>query len=275
MNAASGALPLNRGMVTVSIMLATIMQVVDMTIVNVALPHMQGNLSATQDQISWVLTSYIVASAILTPVTGVLADKFGRKRVFIGSVIGFTLASMLCGMATSLEEIVLFRLLQGAFGAPLVPLSQSVILDTYPREKHGSAMALWGMGVMVGPILGPTLGGWLTEYYSWRWAFYINVPVGALALLGILAFVPETERARESQLRLLRLRAAQHRGRRAAAHARPRQRAGLVRLARDHRRMRAGRARGVPVPRAHVHGREAVHRARPVQGPQLCGRACC
>jgi DHA2 family multidrug resistance protein len=193
MNTAAVAAP-HRGMITVSIMLATIMQVVDMTIVNVALPHMQGNMSATQDQISWVLTSYIVASAILTPVTGVLADKIGRKRVFIGSVIGFTLASMLCGMATSLEQIVIFRVLQGAFGAPLVPLSQSVILDTYPREKHGSAMALWGMGVMVGPILGPTLGGWLTEYYSWRWAFYINVPVGALALLGILAFVPETER---------------------------------------------------------------------------------
>lgn len=191
---ASGDLPLNRGMITISIMLATIMQVVDMTIVNVALPHMQGSMSATQDQISWVLTSYIVAAAILTPVTGILADKLGRKRLFVGSVIGFTLASMLCGMATSLEQIVVFRVLQGAFGAPLVPLSQSVVLDTYPREKHGSAMALWGMGVMVGPILGPTLGGWLTEYYSWRWAFYINVPVGVLALLGILAFVPETER---------------------------------------------------------------------------------
>jgi DHA2 family multidrug resistance protein len=194
MSSASGAVPLNRGMITVSIMLATIMQVVDMTIVNVALPHMQGNMSATQDQISWVLTSYIVAAAIMTPLTGVLADRLGRKRVFIGSVIGFTIASMLCGMATSLEEIVVFRVLQGAFGAPLVPLSQSVILDTYPREKHGSAMALWGMGVMVGPILGPTLGGWLTEYYSWRWAFYINAPIGALALLGILAFVPETDR---------------------------------------------------------------------------------
>jgi DHA2 family multidrug resistance protein len=194
MNAASAAKPLNRGMITVSIMLATIMQVVDMTIVNVALPHMQGNMSATQDQISWVLTSYIVAAAIFTPLTGVLADKFGRKRLFVGSVIGFTIASMLCGMASSLEEIVLFRVLQGAFGSALVPLSQSVILDTYPREKHGSAMALWGMGVMVGPILGPMLGGWLTEYHSWRWAFYINVPLGALAVLGALAFLPETER---------------------------------------------------------------------------------
>ncbi len=196
MNAASGtAPPLNRGMITVSIMLATIMQVVDMTIVNVALPHMQGNMSATQDQISWVLTSYIVSAAIMTPLTGPLAERFGRKKLFVGAVIGFTLASMLCGMATSLEQIVAFRILQGAFGAPLVPLSQAVILDINPREKHGSAMALWGVGVMVGPILGPTIGGYLTEYESWRWAFYINVPVGILALLGMLAFMPETERS--------------------------------------------------------------------------------
>jgi DHA2 family multidrug resistance protein len=174
-------------------MLATVMQVVDTTIVNVALPHVQGSLSATQDQISWVLTSYIVAAAILTPVTGVLADRFGRKRLFASGVIGFTLASMLCGAASSLEQLVLFRCLQGAFGACLVPLSQAVLLDTYPREKHGSAMALWGMGVMVGPILGPTLGGYLTEYYSWRWAFYINLPVGVLAVLGIVAFVPEAK----------------------------------------------------------------------------------
>jgi DHA2 family multidrug resistance protein len=167
-----------------------------MTIVNVALPHMQGNMSATQDQISWVLTSYIVSAAIITPLTGVLAMRLGRKRLFIGAVIGFTIASMLCGMATSLTEIVLFRVLQGAFGAPLVPLSQAVILDINPREKHGSAMALWGVGVMVGPILGPTIGGYLTEYESWRWAFYINVPVGILALLGMLAFMPETERSK-------------------------------------------------------------------------------
>jgi DHA2 family multidrug resistance protein len=187
----TAAAPLNRGMITISIMLATVMQVVDTTIVNVALPHVQGSLSATQDQISWVLTSYIVAAAILTPLTGVLADRLGRKRLFAGSVIGFTAASMLCGAASSLEQLVLFRALQGAFGAALVPLSQAVLLDTYPREKHGSAMALWGMGVMVGPILGPTLGGYLTEYYSWRWAFYINVPFGALAVLGIAAFVPD------------------------------------------------------------------------------------
>jgi DHA2 family multidrug resistance protein len=188
---ASSAAPLNRSMITVSVMLATVMQVVDTTIVNVALPHMQGTMAATQDQISWVLTSYIVAAAILTPLTGVLAERMGRKRLFAAAVIGFTLASMLCGAATSLTQLVVFRALQGALGASLVPLSQAVLLDTYPREKHGSAMALWGMGVMVGPILGPTLGGYLTEYYSWRWAFYINLPVGVLALLGIAAFVPE------------------------------------------------------------------------------------
>jgi DHA2 family multidrug resistance protein len=193
---ATQSTPVQRGLITVSIMLATIMQTLDMTIANVALPHMQGSMSATQEQISWVLTSYIIAAAIMTPPTGVLAARVGRKRLFATMVTGFTIASMLCGIATSLTEIVLFRLVQGAFGAGLVPLSQAVLLDTYPREKHGSAMAMWGVGVMVGPILGPTLGGYLTETYSWRWVFYINLPVGALALLGILSFVPETSRDR-------------------------------------------------------------------------------
>lgn len=182
------------GFITVCVMLATIMQALDTTIANVALPHMQGSLAATQDQIAWVLTSYIVAAAIMTPPTGFLAARFGRKRLFVTAVAGFTLASMLCGIATSLTEMVAFRLLQGVFGAALVPLSQSVLLDSYPREKHGQAMALWGIGVMVGPILGPTLGGWLTENYDWRWVFYINLPFGLLALFGILAFLPETPR---------------------------------------------------------------------------------
>tara|TARA_R100000005_G_scaffold48815_1_gene23398 strand:+ start:7469 stop:9022 length:1554 start_codon:yes stop_codon:yes gene_type:complete len=186
--------PFGRAMITASVMLATIMQALDTTIANVALPHMQGTMSATQDQISWVLTSYIVAAAIMTPPTGVLAARLGRRRLFIIMVIGFTITSMLCGAAASLTEIVVFRLLQGVFGAGLVPLSQAILLDTYPTEKHGSAMAIWGMGVMVGPILGPTLGGYLTEYYNWRWVFYINLPFGILALLGILAFVPETVR---------------------------------------------------------------------------------
>jgi len=184
--------PSNRGFITASVMLATIMQALDTTIANVALPHMQGSMSATQDQMSWVLTSYIVASAIFLPLTGFLTSRFGRKRIFILSVVGFTLASMLCGAAQNLEQIVLFRLLQGVFGASLVPLSQSVLLDCYPKEKHGTAMAMWGVGVMVGPILGPSLGGWLTEYYSWRWVFYINLPIGLLTWFGLAVYVKET-----------------------------------------------------------------------------------
>ncbi|MCP5327020.1 MAG: DHA2 family efflux MFS transporter permease subunit [Oceanospirillaceae bacterium] len=175
-------------------MMATIMQALDTTIANVALPHMLGSLNATQEQASWILTSYIVAAAIMTAPTGFLAARIGRKRLFLISVAGFTLASILCGVAQNLSEMVFFRLMQGVFGAGLVPLSQAVLLDTYPKEKHGQAMALWGMGVMLGPILGPTLGGWLTEYYNWRWVFYINVPVGIATLLGIWFFMPETEK---------------------------------------------------------------------------------
>jgi DHA2 family multidrug resistance protein len=192
----------HRGFITASVMLATIMQALDTTIANVALPHMQGTMGATQDQISWVLTSYIVAAAIFMPLTGFLTARLGRKRVFMWAVVGFTLASMLCGAAQSLPEIVLFRLLQGVFGASLVPLSQAVLLDTYPREQHGSAMAMWGVGVMIGPILGPSLGGWLTEYYNWRWVFYINLPLGLLAWFGMAAFLHETpiDRARRFDL---------------------------------------------------------------------------
>ncbi|QVK24763.1 DHA2 family efflux MFS transporter permease subunit [Shewanella dokdonensis] len=173
-------------------MLATIMQALDTTIANVALPHMQGAMGATQDQVSWVLTSYIVAAAIAMPMTGFISARIGRKNLFLWSVVGFTITSALCGAAQTLDQIVIFRLLQGIFGASLVPLSQAVLLDTYPTEQHGSAMAMWGVGVMVGPILGPSLGGWLTEYYNWRWVFYINIPFGVLAWLGIAAFVKET-----------------------------------------------------------------------------------
>ncbi len=193
MSAATQETP-NRGILTVCVMLATIMQALDTTIANVALPYMQGNLAATQDQINWVLTSYIVAAAIMTPVTGFLAARLGRKRLFLIAVAGFTISSVLCGIAQSLPQMVLFRLAQGVFGAPLVPMSQSVLLDSYPKEKHGSAMAMWGVGVMVGPILGPTLGGWLTEYYNWRWVFYINVPIGILTFLGLSGFLSETKR---------------------------------------------------------------------------------
>ncbi|HLI12902.1 MAG TPA: DHA2 family efflux MFS transporter permease subunit [Alphaproteobacteria bacterium] len=196
MAAASDTMAVNRGMITVSIMLATIMQALDTTIANVALPHMQGSLSASQDQITWVLTSYIVAAAIMTPMTGWLSGRFGRKRVFLISVAGFTIASALCGMAESLTQIVVFRLLQGICGAALVPLSQAVLLDINPPERHGQAMAVWGAGIMVGPILGPTLGGWLTDNYNWRWVFYINLPVGLIAFLGILIFIAESKHDR-------------------------------------------------------------------------------
>ena len=182
----------NRGMITASIMLATIMQGVDNTIANVALPHIQGSLSAAQDQIAWVLTSYIVAVAIMTPLTGWLAGRVGIKHVFLISVAGFTLASALCGSATSLTQLVIYRVLQGACGAGLVPLSQSVLLQINPPERHGQAVAVWGTGVMLGPIFGPMLGGWLTEDYNWRWIFYINLPVGVIATLGILIFIRET-----------------------------------------------------------------------------------
>jgi len=188
-----GAHPRHVALLTLCVMLATIMQALDTTIANVALPYMQGSLSATTDQINWVLTSYIVAAAIATPVTGFLEQRLGRKRLFQIAVAGFTGASVLCGIATSLPEMVVFRLLQGLFGASLVPLSQAVLLDSYPKEKHGSAMAMWGVGVMVGPILGPTLGGWLTEVYNWRWVFYINVPIGILTFLGLSAYLSETE----------------------------------------------------------------------------------
>jgi MFS transporter, DHA2 family, multidrug resistance protein len=187
----------NVGAITACVILATLMQALDTTIANVALPYMQGSVSASQDQIDWVLTSYIVAAAIMTPPTGFLAGRFGIRRLFMVSIAGFTAISMLCGMAQSLDQIVLFRLMQGAFGAALVPLSQTVLFNVYPRERHGFAMALFGVGVMVGPILGPILGGWLTENYSWRWVFYINLPIGILGLIGISIFLPETKRSEE------------------------------------------------------------------------------
>src|SRR5271154_4991725 len=182
----------NRAAITICVILATLMQALDTTIANVALPYMQGSVSATQDQIDWVLTSYIVAAAIMTPPTGWLAGRFGLKRLFLVSIAGFTAASMLCGLAQSLVEIVLFRILQGVFGAALVPLSQTTLLNINPKERQGSAMALWGVAVMAGPVLGPVLGGWLTSAYSWRFVFYINLPIGILAFLGMSTFLKET-----------------------------------------------------------------------------------
>lgn len=184
----------NRGLVTLSLMLATIMQVLDTTIANVALPSMRADLGASQDTINWVLTSYIVAAAIVTPLTGWLSNRFGRKQVFIVSVTGFVATSMLCGLSWSLSSMVFFRLAQGVFGAAIVPLSQTFLLDINPPERHGQAMAIWGAGIMVGPIIGPTLGGWLTETMDWRWVFFINLPVGILAFLGCSAYLPNLPR---------------------------------------------------------------------------------
>jgi DHA2 family multidrug resistance protein len=167
----------------------------DQTIANVALPYMQGSFSASYTEITWVLTSYITAAAIMTAPVGWLAGRFGRKPLFIGCILGFTIASMMCGAAQSLAQIVAFRLLQGMFSAALVPLSQATLLDIYPPERRGFAMAIWGMGVMIGPIMGPTLGGFLTEQYNWRWVFYINLPFGLLAAAGLLVFLTNTRQS--------------------------------------------------------------------------------
>lgn len=193
----------HRGMLTFSLMVATVMQVLDTTIANVALPHMQGSLGATQDQITWVLTCYILSSAITMPLTSILSNRWGQKRIFLISVLGFTISSMLCGIADSLNSMVLYRFLQGIFGASFIPLSQTILLDIYPKEKHGSALALWGMGIMVGPILGPILGGYLTDTYDWRWVFYINVPVGVAAFLGLYFFLKETPRTQNKPFDIL------------------------------------------------------------------------
>jgi DHA2 family multidrug resistance protein len=182
----------HHALISVSVMLATTMQSLDTTIANVALPHIQGSLGATQEQMSWVLTSYIVAVAIMTPLTGWLAGRFGCKRVFLASIAGFTITSVLCGVAQTLPQIVLFRLLQGLSGAALVPLSQAILLDINPPERHARAMSVWVMGVTVGPILGPALGAWLTDNYSWRWVFYINVPIGVLSFLGLSGSLAES-----------------------------------------------------------------------------------
>jgi DHA2 family multidrug resistance protein len=183
---------LNRGLITISVILASFLQALDQTIANVALPHIGGELSATQEQISWVLTSYIVAAAIMIPVTGWLADRYGRKKVLVLSVIGFTVSSALCGVAQSLTQIVLFRFLQGLGGAALVPQSQAVLLDINPPERQGRAMAVWVLAVVVGPAVGPVLGGWLTDNYSWRWVFFINIPFGVLSVLGLLSSMRES-----------------------------------------------------------------------------------
>src|ERR1700712_3493119 len=181
----------NRGLITAFAMMATLMQVLDSTIANVALPYMQGSLGTTSDEITWVLTSYVIAAAIMTAPVGWMAQRFGRKNLFIICLAGFTVSSMLCGAAQSLPQMVVFRLMQGICGAALVPLSQATMLDIYPYAQRAQAMAIFGMGVMLGPIQGPTLGGYLTDAYNWRYVFYVNVPVGIVAITGLLIFLPK------------------------------------------------------------------------------------
>ncbi|WP_425229797.1 DHA2 family efflux MFS transporter permease subunit [Sphingomonas sp.] len=186
----------NRALLTIGVMAATIMQILDSTIANVALPHIKPDLGATDDSITWVLTSYIVASAVAIPLTGWLADAIGSRKLFLTSIAGFVAASMLCGLATNLPEMVAFRVLQGVAAAFMNPLSQTVMMDISPPSKQASAMAVWGMGVMVGPILGPVIGGWLTENYEWRWCFYVNVPIGVACFAVLWWLLPSRPLAR-------------------------------------------------------------------------------
>ncbi|HUS97033.1 MAG TPA: DHA2 family efflux MFS transporter permease subunit [Hyphomicrobiaceae bacterium] len=192
-----------RGPITVVAILASMIYSIDWTIAAVALPHMQGTFSATQDQIAWVMTSYIVMSAIALPTTGWLSAAIGRKRLFLVSIGGFTLLSFLCGAATSLQAEIIFRAGQGCFGAFLIPLSQALLLDTYPKEQHSKAMALWGLGVIFGPVIGPTIGGYLTDLYSWRWVFYVSVPIGILAYAGGAFFLPRDKPGGETRFDFL------------------------------------------------------------------------
>ena len=182
-----------RGLITASAILAMLMQTLDSTIANVALPFMQGSMSASTDEITWVLTSYVIAAAIMTAPVGWMARRFGRKKLFIGSLAGFTLASMACGAAQSLEQLVLFRLIQGMCGAAIAPLSQAVMLDIYPFARRAQAMAIFSMGVTMGPVMGPTLGGYLTDAFNWRYVFYVNLPFGILAMIGLALFMPKTQ----------------------------------------------------------------------------------
>ncbi len=183
----------HRGIITFCLMIATLMQALDTTVANVSLPYMQGSLSASYDQITWVLTSYVVAAAIFTAPVGWLTARFGAKNVMLTCMIGFTLTSIMCGLSPNLFWIVVSRFLQGMFGAAVVPLSQSTLIDIYPAEKRGMTMSLWGLGVMLGPILGPTLGGFLTSHYNWRYVFFINVPFGIAGTLGLLIYMPRVD----------------------------------------------------------------------------------
>ena len=192
----AGISPADRRLIVFGTLTATMMQAIDTTIANIALPHMQGGLSASLEQVGWILTSYLVATAIAIMPTAYLANRFGVKRVFLISIVCFTIASMLCGIATNLTEMVTFRFFQGVFGAALIPLAQTTLLDSHAPEDQGSAMAVWGIGVIIGPIIGPVLGGLLTEHYNWRWVFYINLPIGIASFFALSAAMPESRARR-------------------------------------------------------------------------------
>ena len=177
--------------IALSVMLGTVLEVLDTSIVNVSLPHMRGSFSASVDEVAWVVTSYLVAAGIMIPMTGWIAGRFGRKRYFMISIASFVAASALCGVAQSLDQIVFFRLLQGAAGAAMMPLSQAILMETFPPQEQAMAMAIWGMGLMVAPIMGPTVGGWITDTWTWRWNFYINVPIGTAAAFLVSRFVED------------------------------------------------------------------------------------
>lgn len=189
----------NKWLVAAAVIVPTTLEMVDTTVVNVALPHIQGNLNASVDEVAWVLTSYLIANGVVIPLTGWLSGLWGRKRFFLTCIVLFTLSSFLCGAAPNLPFLVLCRTLQGASGAALIPLSQAILLETFPPEEHGVAMAVWGIGVMVAPIIAPLFGGWITDNYSWRWAFYINVPLGGVALLLAAAFIVDPSYLRRAQ----------------------------------------------------------------------------
>src|SRR5947209_5220118 len=186
---AEGHPPVNPWIVAIAVMFATFMEVLDTTVVNVSLPHIAGSLSATIDEATWALTSYLVANAIILPMTGWLASRFGRKNLLLLSVSGFTVSSFLCGLAPNLPTLILFRCLQGATGGAMQPLSQAVLLEAFPPQDRGKAMGFWGLGIVVAPIFGPVVGGWLTDSYSWRWVFYINLPVGIASVVMTKLFI--------------------------------------------------------------------------------------
>src|ERR1019366_7731145 len=192
----------HRWIVAIAVMSSAVMEVLDTSVVNVSLPHIAGSLSSTVEEATWVLTSYIVANAIILPMTGWLANYWGRRRLLMTVVTGFTLSSVLCGLAPNLPALIFFRVLQGITGGGLQPLSQAVLLEEFPGEERGKAMAFWGMGIVAAPILGPTLGGWITDSYSWRWVFYINVPVGILSLILIYLFIHDPSYIRRGSLRV-------------------------------------------------------------------------